>query len=177
MTIQYVGGLDLATAVPGASAAIDAGIAGINGALPDMQARIDALLAFNPQPVDFAAQLLLAQQTVASIQLGISLGIPAPSIASQIAQIAALIADLLATATAVQAQLQIITDLQTLFATGGVHAYAYAGDANDLGPEFTAELAGGLPGGGPTDDISALVLATGDSATWDAMGVVFKVTP
>lgn len=177
MTVQYVGNLSIGGAVPGAAAAAVAGAAGINAALPDILARIAALQAFAPLNVSFAAQLALAQQMVASVQAAITAGISAPSLAVQIAQVAALIAELLAAATAINAQLTIITDFQALLGTAGVHAYAYAGQVQNLGGEMSTELAAGVPGGAPTDASNALVLITTVPATWAAMANVFKVTP
>lgn len=178
MTVDYVGSLSIGDAVPGAASAAVAGVAGINGALPDITARIAALLAFTPTPVSFSAQLALAQQTVVSIQAAIAGGFSPPDISAQIAAVAAELAALQASALAVQAQLAIVVAFQGLLTSAGVHAYAYNGQAGNLGSEFSAELAGGLPGGsGPTEAINALVLATNIGATWAAMSSVFKVSP
>jgi hypothetical protein len=175
--IDYVGELSIGQAVPGAAAAAVAGAAGINAALPDILARLEALAAFAPQPVSFTAQLALAQQMVTSIQLSIALGIPVPSIGAQIAAVTALIAELLAAVAAVNAQLVIVTDFQALLIAAGVHVYAYAGQVGALGGEFATELAGGVPGGSPTDASNALVLITSVPATWAAMSSVFQVVP
>jgi hypothetical protein len=177
MTIVHVGELSIGGAVPGASAAVDAGVAGINGALPDITARLGALAAFSPLPVDFAEQLTLAQSIVVSVQSGIALGLPVPSIADQIAQVSALVAELLATVTAVNAQLSIVLAVKSLLTAAGVSAYAYTGLVNGLGGDVAAELAGGLPGGSPTDPCNAVVLVTATPETWDAMSSFFKVTP
>lgn len=177
MTTTYVGELSIGGAVPGAAAAAVAGAAGINAALPDIVARLAALQAFAPLDVSFAAQLALAQQMVTSVQAAITAGIAAPSIASQIAQIAALIAELLAAVSAIAAQLTLITDFQATLGAAGVHVYAYAGQVDDLGSEMSAELSGGVPGGGPTDSAHALILITTTPATWTAMAQVFQVTP
>lgn len=177
MSVDYLGSLSIGDAVPAGLAASVAGVAGINLALPDIQARIDSLLAFSPGAVDFAAQLALANQIVLGIQAAISGGLTPPSIAVQIAQIAALIAELLATVTAINVQLGIVVDFQALLGAAGVHGYAFDGDTDQLGPELTTELAGGVPGGGPTDHANAVVLVTTVPATWAAMAQVFKVTP
>lgn len=177
MTVTYVGDISIGQAVPGAAAAAVAGAAGINAALPDILARLAALQNFAPQPVSFAAQLALAQQMVSSIQLSISLGIPVPSIAAQIAAVLALVAELLAAVLSINAQLAIVTDFQVLLGAAGVHVYAYAGQVGSFGGEFSAELAGGVPGGGPTDASNALVLVTTVPATWAAMAQVFNVSP
>lgn len=174
MTIAYVGELSIGGAVPGAATAAVAGAAGINAALPDILARLQALAAFAPAPVSFSAQLALAQQMVTSIQLSIALGIPEPSILAQIAAVTALIADLLAAVASINAQLVIVTDFQALLVAAGVHVYSYAGQVGDLGAELSAELAGGVPGGGgPTDASNALILLTTVPGTWTAMTQVF----
>ena len=175
--ITYLGSLSIGAAVPGAAALAAAGQAGINLALPDIQARLAALVQFTPQPVDFQAQLILAQQIVASIEAAIALGLAPPSIDAQLAIVAALVAELEAAIANVHAQLTIIVDIAALLGTAGVHAYAYSGRADDLGGEFAAELVGGFPGGGPTDSTNALLLATTSGATWTAMQGVFKTTP
>lgn len=177
MTISYVGELTIGAAIPGANAAVLAGIAGINSALPDILARIAALQAFAPQPVNFAVQLQLAQQMVASVQACLLLGIPAPTIAAQIAAVAALIAELLAAVSGVNAQLVILTDFQALLATAGLFVYAYAGTSGALGADVTTALVGGTPGGSPADACNALVLVTTSSPVWTALSQVMQVTP
>ena len=102
---------------------------------------------------------------------------PVPDISAQIAAIAAQIASLLAAVVAVNAQLTIVTDFQALLEAAGVHVYAFAGQTNQLGPELDTELAGGVPGGSPTDPANAIVLITTVPSTWDAMEEVFQVTP
>jgi len=177
VSLVYLGSLSLAAAVPGAAAGVSAGIGGINGALPDIEARLAALSGFAPTPGNFAADLAVANSIVASITAGITAGLSPPSIGAQIAIIAALVAALEATVLAVSAQLDVVLDLQALLATAGVFSYAYAGQANALGSALSTELASGFPGGAGTDSTNALVLATTTPATWSAMSSLFKVTP
>jgi hypothetical protein len=177
MTITYIGELSIGDAVPGAAAVAVAGVAGINGAIPNLQSLIDALTAFAPLDVSFGAQLALAQSMVTNIGLAISLSLPAPSIAAQIAAIAALLAALLAQLAAINVQLGIIVDFQALLGTAGIHVYAYDGVTGSFGGEFATELVGGTPGGSPSDAANALVLITTIPAAWAAMGQVFQVTP
>lgn len=177
MPLVYVGELSIGGAVPGAADAAIAGVAGINLALPDIQQRLAALLAWSPTPVSFTAQLALAQAMVSSVTASIALGLPVPSILAQIAIIGALIAELEAAIAAVAVQLGLITAFQVHLGAAGLHVYAYSGPANGLGGAVTVALAGGLPGGGPTDATNALVLATTIPATWTAMQAVFQTTP
>ena len=177
MSITNLGTLSLAVAVPGAAAGVAAGLAGLNLALPDIEARLAALAGFTATPGDFAADLAIANSIVASITAGMTAGLSPPSIGAQIAIIAALVATLEAAVLAVSAELDVVLDLQTLLGTGGVFAYAYAGQADALGAALTTELASGFPGGSGADATNALILATSTSATWEAMSSLFKMTP
>lgn len=177
MTVSYVGSLSIGAAIPGGLAAAVAGQTGINLALPDIQARLAALASFTPTPPSLAADVQLAQSIVASLQAAISLGVTPPSIDAQLAIVAALVVDLGAAVASINAQLAIVLGFINICATAGIHAYAYSGNADDLGAGMTTELAAGLPGGGPTDPINALVLATSLGGTWTAMQSVFKTTP
>jgi hypothetical protein len=177
MTTSYVGEFTIGGAVPGALAGVSAGIGGVNAALPDLQARLAALLAFQPAPISFAAQLSLAQATLSGIQLAIASGITPPDISAQLAAIAALVADLAAAVAGIDVQLTILSNLQTLLAAAGLHVYAFAGATNAAGGELTTALSGGVPGGAPTTAANALVLVTTVSATWAAMQGVFEVSP
>jgi hypothetical protein len=64
-----------------------------------------------------------------------------------------------------------------MLGNAGIHAYHYSGQVDDLGSEMATELAGGVPGGAPTDASNALILVTTVGATWTAMGQIFQVTP
>ena len=171
MTITAIGTLDLSTAIPGAALGASAGLTGINAALPDIEARLDALIAFAPAPIDFAAQLTLAQSIVTSIQAGIALGLTPPDISVQIAAVEALIAVLVAQASLANAQVTILLGLQATLTAGGVAAYAYDGTIANFGSELATAL------GGSGAHCNALVLLTTVPATWAAMGDVLKVTP
>ncbi len=171
MTITAIGTIDLSTAIPGAAIGASAGLTGINAALPDIEARLTALLAFTPAPIDFTAQLALAQSIVVSIQSGIALGLPVPDISAQIAAVAALIASLTVQIALANAQVTILVDLQATLTAGGVAAYAYDGAIANFGSELATAL------GGSGTHCNALVLLTTIPATWTAMGAVLKVTP
>lgn len=176
--ITPVGELSIGQAMPGAAAVGVAGAAGINLALPDIQARLAALLAFTPGEVNFAAQLTLALQTVASIQATIAAGIVPPSISFQLAAVAALVAELEAALVTITAQLTIIADFQALLTNAGMHVYAYSGQVDDFGDELDAEIGAGLPGGsGPTESVDGLVLVTNVGATWTALSQIMQVVP
>lgn len=142
----------------------------VSGALAsayaDLQARVTAMLAFNPAPIDFSAQLQIAVQMQENLQAAIDIGLPAPSIAAQIAIMKALVASL-------EAQLSIILNIQNAMLVEGVFAYAYSGPTDGLGPSIPAAL----PGGSGSEQTYALIFATATPACWGAMQVVFKTTP
>lgn len=171
MTITALGSMSVGAAVPGAAAAVTAGISGINGALPDILARIAALQAFAPTPVDFTAQLALAQGTLGSVQAAITAGLPVPDIAAQIAIVAAIVADLLAQVAAVNVQLDALVALQAPLAVAGVGAYVFDGQLGSLGGELAAEIGTG------TAHANALVLVTTESTAWAGLSAIVKVTP
>ena len=177
MTVVYCGELTIGGALPGANAATIAAITGINGAVPDLLARIGSLQAFAPSDVNLGAQLQLANQLVSNVQTSISLGIAPPSIAAQIAGIAALVAAMLAQLSGVQAQLDLVLDFQGLLAAAGIHAYAFSGTTGALGGELATELASGTPGGSPSDPANAVVLVTTSPAAWAALSQIAKVSP
>jgi hypothetical protein len=151
------------------STAITAGITGINAGLTDLLARLSALQSFRPLPFSFAAQLDIAQKTLASVQASISAGLPEPSIAAQLAAIAALIAELAALVAGMQAQLAIITQLQARLTVAGIAAYAFDGARDALGAELGAAVGPG------SMHANALALVTTDPAAWSALSVVLKV--
>jgi hypothetical protein len=100
----------------------------------------------------------------------IALGISLPDMDAQFALAAAEVA-------ALESALAVALDLANALLVGGLHVYRYQGDADQLGGEFGTELSGGFPGGAPTDDTNALVLATTVPGTWTAISSIFQVTP
>jgi len=164
-TLTYLGEDTIAVWLPGV-------IGPLIAAQADLQARITALLGFSATVgLDLSHLITLSANILANLQAGLALGLQAPSLTVQINLVASL-------TLALQLQLQLILDLFGLLANAGVHAYAYDGTAAGFGPEATAAMAAGLPGGGgPTQHINALVLATSIGATWTAMSAVFRVTP
>jgi len=163
-TLTYIGNLTLAAAVP-------APLAALNLAIPDLQARISALVSFSPGAINLQTNLALAEQMVKDISLQISLGVVPPSIDEQITIVTNLLAEL-------EALLAQIESIVNLFAAAGVQAYAYDGTVGGFGAKVTSALSGGFPGGGGAGaHCNALVLATEIGATWTAMSGIFKVTP
>lgn len=177
MTTTYCGEVTIGGAIPGASTATLAAIAGINGALPDLLARISSLQSFLPQDVSLGAQLSLANSLVTNIQTSIQLGVAPPSIAAQIAAVAALVAAMLAQLAAVEGQLDIVTGFQGLLAAAGIHVYASSATTAGIGSELATALSAGVPGGAGTDLANSVLLVTTSSVAWSALSQVMKVSP
>jgi len=156
--------MSFSAAIPGAWAALAAASANLStqlAALAQFQATID----FG----SLSAGIALAGQISAALTAALSIGITPPSVSAQFAIIAALVA-------ALQAQLDIIMGLVNL--TGTMQVYTYDGPVDSMGAELTTELSSGFPGGGGgSAHCNALILAATESATWSAMGQVFKLTP
>lgn len=168
MTVTALGSLTVAAAVPGMYATVIAGASGINAVLPGLAAELAALSAIVPTPTSPTAQLAQVAQITASINAGITAGLPVPDV---IGILAALIAELSAKVGSLNAQLAIVTGFNAALATGGIAAFAYDGAVGSLGAELGAAV-----GGGPTH-ANALALVTTDPAAWAALGAVMKVTP
>ena len=149
--------------MPGGQAAIEA-------VFPDLQARLDALLDFNPSTGSLSANLALAGQILANVQLMASIGIEPPSLSAQIAAVAAIVADL-------SARLEIALVFSDALGVAGLHSYRYSGEAGDLGSEFNVELAAGFPGGAASDHTEGILLATTVPGCWSALAQIMKVTP
>jgi hypothetical protein len=168
--ITELGEMTLAVAIPGAAAAVAAGQAGIELALPDIEARLAALLEFKPTPIDFQAEYVLAQQIVAGIGMSISLGLVPPSIDAQLAIIAGLVADLTAAVVSVNAELKVAVDFLSLLASGSVRAYVYEGAERSLGFELQGFL-------GNAASCHALVFLVDSDVVWSSVvSSIFKVS-
>jgi hypothetical protein len=171
MTVTTIGSFSVGDLVPGASLAVSAGVQGINDALPDITARLAALAAFSPLPVDFAASKAMALDIGANLQAAMTLGLSPPDISAQITAVTDLIAVLAAKVSAVNAQLEILTDLQASLDVESIAAYAYDGTKASLGSEL-----GTAVGGGGTH-VNALLLVATDSASWAGLSAIVRVTP
>jgi hypothetical protein len=139
-------------------------------AVGDLQARINACLAFSAQvSLSFAAQLTLAASIIANIEAAVTAGLSPPTISAQLSIMAALLVTL-------EAQLAVM--LAVPFATAGIDVWAVDGTASDVGTQWAIAVASGFPsGGGPSAPANVLILGTTLGATWTDMSAVFKVTP
>lgn len=172
MTLVALGNVSVGAAVPGCATACAEGTAGINGALPDITARVGALAAFTPTAdVNFAAQQAVSIQTTAALAAAILGGLPEPKMQLQADMANALKGTLELQTNAVNASLEVITDLTVALAPVGVAAYAYDGPVGTLAAELAVEL------GAEVTHCNALVLVVRDPAVWAALSQVMKVSP
>jgi hypothetical protein len=166
-TLTYVAEMTLAAATPAVPTTI--GIA-----QPDIVAQlaglVAAMAALNLSPPSLTGDITTAGQIVASLELAAGIGVVVPSLSVQLAILAAMKASL-------QASLDLLLGFRSLLAAAGIHVYSYDGSGAGLGPQVTAALADGLPGGGGGGEhINALILATSIGATWTAMGGILKTS-
>lgn len=124
--------------------------------------RVSGALAIDLPSLD--ARIKAAAQLLAALQVS------PPGVRFNVGANASVIA-------ALQAQLGIIAELQAALGLGtvGVEAYEFEGRASTFGPEVTGETASGLPGGLPSDQMHALVLATRYSEVFDALRTIISV--
>lgn len=174
MTTTFLGGMTVGVACPGAVACADAGVIGINGAVPDLESRIAALLGFVPMPVDLSSLLANAIATVNGIQAAITAGIQPPDISAQVAIVAAELALLQAALALVNQQLGIILALQPHFLVGGLVAYSFDGSTANLGTELDAAIA---TEGTPSGSTKALLIAATTPDAWAALSAILKTAP
>lgn len=157
MSLVYLGSLTTADVCPALPIALAS-------ALPRIQAQLagainaSAQLTLTPPTIFLALEL--STQLVANIQASIALGVQVPALSVQLNLLASLI-------------LSLEIELGALgfdLGAAGIHAYAYAGPANGLGPALPSSF----PGGATTDFTNALVLATSVPASWIALGAILK---
>ena len=159
-TLTYLGGMSVGALVPGIMPSYGLLVAELQTKLA---AQIQMVARLRVKPPTLVANLAMALQMVAALQAAISLGMP--GVDFQIAMCAKAIA-------LIRAKLTILLGLP--FATAGIHAYAYDGDAFSFGAAVAAETSGGLPGGTPRDHINGVMYLTDVGAAWGAMGLVLK---
>jgi hypothetical protein len=172
MTVIALGALTVGDAVPGATIAVSSGVAGVTGAIPDLQSRIVALNAFDPTPITFAEQLTICNSILVSINAAIAFGIVPPSISDQIAIVTAQLLELSAQLLVIQGELATLTALGLPLQAGGLRGYAYDGDASTAGAELGVAIAADFIG-----HVNAVVLVTSSAFSWAALGEIIKVTP
>jgi hypothetical protein len=137
----------------------------------ELQAKLAGAIALAAQlqirPPSLSVNLDIALKMIASLKAAIQLGMP--GIDFQISAVASFI-------DSIRAQLALLLSLAGVFATAGIHAYAYDGISSDLGNLVSAETRGGFPGGFADEHCNALILATTVGAAWTAMGMVLRTS-
>jgi len=173
--LRYVGSLTLGQCVPiavRASASIAASVAFV---LPSLSAKLAGLLALQASltltPPSLTGNLQAALNLVSSLQASIGLGLP--GVDFQLAAVAAALAEVQAQLAAIGVQATFQAELDVILGTPGLHAWAYTGDADQLGPEFTAATSDGFPGGQGSDQAVAWIFAASDGGAIDAARQVF----
>ncbi len=169
MTVSYQGSITLGQAIPTAQTAQVTLASSLGAALPDVQARVTGLLALSVQPPPSLPALISGvQATLAALQALVADPLP------DVGATAAALADLQATLGQLQAGLSFAASMGGLLGTPGIHYYVFAGRADALGGEMSAELSSGLPGGGgPAESIGGVVLLARDGSALSALQAVF----
>jgi hypothetical protein len=133
---------------------------------PELFGKLEGLLkvqgALTISPPSLGANIA----ALAKVAAALAVAVEGPTVTLQVSAIAGLIAQL-------QAQLAIIAAFQALLGTAGIAAYGYEGPVSELGSRLTGELAGGLPGGFPTDEAQAVVLIATAPAAVAALASAF----
>lgn len=140
----------LGAAIPvAASAALELD-AGINVSLPEVQAKLDGLVALSAQlvitPPSLAASLSIAVDLVTELTAAIALGVPEAAL--DLSMVAAAIADLTATVGDLTASLSFAADLSALLGVGGIQMWTYAGTLSELPAAAQVALSGSSGGVG-----------------------------
>lgn len=170
MTTSYVGSITLGQAIPMASTAVLELDASLGAALPDVQARVDGLLALSISPPPSLADLIASVQAMLAA-LQALLDAPLPDVSAT----AAALAELQATLGSLTASLAFSASFGSLLGTAGIHYYVFAGAANELGGELGSMLSGGLPGGaGGTEHIAGAILLANDGGAITALQTVLR---
>lgn len=170
MTITYAGSITLGEAIPMAQDATVELDASVGALLPDVQARVDGLLALSIAPPPSLADLIAsAQALLAALQA--LLAAPLPDVSAT----AAALADLQATLGSLNASLAFSVSLGSLLSQAGIHYFVYAGAAGDVGGELAGVLSAGLPGGaGPSEQCAGVILLASDGGAISALQTVMR---
>ena len=166
MSVEYIGELTLAAAVPGPMSLLIA-------AQSQLQAQVTATLAMQATvtiPTTLAQLIAMAEQILASLAGMLAQGLQPPTISLQLSIIASTVA-------ALELQLAPYLALGAVAATGGVFGYVYDGSTAGAGSELSVALAGGFPGYSGSAHCNLLVLGCVSTVTWSAMQVMFKTSP
>lgn len=167
MGLEYKGQLSLGECMPLALQASAQLSTAIGVALPDVQARVDGLLALSIAPPPSLADLLAALEALlGAIQTLIA--VPLPDVTATVAALA----ELQATLGSLGASLGFQLNLASLLATPGIFFYLFAGRADEVGPALSDRLTSGLPGGAPGESVAGAILLAKDAGAIAALRLV-----
>lgn len=174
MVLNYEGSVSLATAIPVAATAAATLTTNLAPPQADVTARLAAQTTLSLAPPTVIADLV----TQLTAQLGalnalITAGVVVlPPTASANVEIAAQLQVIL---DALDAGLAFAADLTATLGVGGIHWYTYAaGAANGIGGELAGVLSSGVPaGGGPSEEIDAVVLVANTAGGKAALAAIF----
>lgn len=166
--LNYLGRLSFGQAAPLCVVANAQLGQAITIALTGLEAQLAGLLrvslALTVKPPSFLATVEGIAKVAASLRL------TGPVVTLQAAAVLDLIAALKLQIAALHAMIQIPLG-------GSMHAYWYTGSAGAFGGELAASTAGGFPGGRPSDNTAAIVLAGVEPATILILKAIFKTSP
>lgn len=169
MTVQRIGDLSLAEAVPLLAAMASSLSVAVGFAQPELEAKLaglgQVLAAIQVAPPDLEGTIEAAIAVVGQLEAAVS----GPTVSLEIAAIVALIAEL----NVSLGQIALAAALE--IPSGTLSAYVFDGPTANFGAEMQTALNATLPGAPASTH--ALVLATTSAPAWVAASAVFKVTP
>jgi hypothetical protein len=169
-TLAHVGTVTVGGAIPLALTAQAELDATLGVSLPEIQAKIDALVALSASltitPPTLAASLVAALDTVAGLQAAIAAGVP--SAALDLSAVAAALADLQAYLGTLTASAAFSASLAAYFGQAGVSVYRYDGTLTQLPGAAAGVVSGSTPG------VGVFLFATAGGTT-AALEAVFGV--
>ena len=153
MTFSRIGGMTLGSAFPAVATAQANLSASVNIPIPDLNARLAALVSasVNMPPLSAAA----LAQIVAAISGGF------PSVTISAAAIADVIIEIQDTLAALQAQASFALALGGAL-SAGVHLYRWSGPASEAVP-------GGVPGLPGDSNVDGVFLVAGNGTAWSSL--------
>lgn len=173
MSFELLGFRSLGQVVPIALSATAAATAGIGLTLPTLQAQLTGALALQLQvgitPPSLAASLTAALALVSALEAKIALG--GPDVSLGLTVMVDVIAQLKLLIGAIEAQLNIVLDINAVLGSPGVALYRHTGTLDQLAPQ--------LPGGNPFPGVTPIPLGVfavaQDLGAVEAMRKVFGI--
>jgi hypothetical protein len=169
-TFAHVGTVTVGGAIPLALTAQAELDATLGVSLPEIQAKVDALIALTADltltPPTLAASLVNALALVAELQAAIALGVPSATL--NLTAVAAALLDLQASLGTLTASAAFSASLAAYFGQAGVSVYRYDGTLTQLPGAASGVVSGSTPG------VGVFLFATAGGTT-AALEAVFGV--